>query len=106
MQQKGWHKRPGVRILAGRWQVILTKAQYTPRTDDGGTLDPIEIGKFDIVYFDTFQEGYPGHFDFIQHVPRLLRGPGSRFSFFNGHAQGSELMYKVHRPAFFSPYEA
>jgi protein arginine N-methyltransferase 2 len=97
MRHKGWHKRPGVRILEGRWQDILTKAQYVPTKDDEGTLDPIDIGKFDIVYFDTFMEGYHGHVDFIKHIPRLLRGPGSRFSFFNGHAGKIEFVYTVRR---------
>jgi hypothetical protein len=41
---------------------------------------PVDIGKFDI---DTFDKGYHGHFSFIRHVPRLLGGPGSRFSYFN-----------------------
>jgi protein arginine N-methyltransferase 2 len=56
---------------------------------------PIDLGKFDIVYFDTFQEGYLGHFTFIKHVPRLLRGPNSRFSYFNGHRVRVPTEYKV-----------
>jgi protein arginine N-methyltransferase 2 len=55
----------------------------------------IDLGKFDIVYFDTFQEGYPGHFAFIRHVPRLLRGPQSRFSYFNGHCAMDPTKYQV-----------
>jgi protein arginine N-methyltransferase 2 len=100
MRHKGWHKRPGVRILAGRWQDILCKTQYTPNSAEGTTdgqesLEPFDIGKFDIVYFDTFMEGYRGHMEFIKLVPRLLRGPGSRFSFFNGHGQKSAELYQV-----------
>ena len=55
----------------------------------------VDIGKFDIVYFDTFEEGYRGHFDFIKNVPGLLRGPGSRFSYFNGHAAKRDTEYQV-----------
>ena len=100
MRHNGWHKRPGVRILEGRWQDILYNKQYTPKrpediTDDHESLEPFDIGRFDIVYFDTFMEGYRGHMEFIKLIPRLLRGPGSRFSFFNGHGQKSEELYTV-----------
>lgn len=89
MRRTGWYDRPGVRILEGRWQNFLSPPK--PNTD---TI-PIDIGKFDVVYFDTFQEGYRGHFAFIKLVPRLLRGPSSRFSYFNGHAGKDETPYKV-----------
>lgn len=56
---------------------------------------PIDIGKFDIVYFDTFNEGYRGHFAFIKQVPRLLRRQTSRFSYFNGYGERNETQYKV-----------
>jgi hypothetical protein len=95
MRHSGWHKRPGVHILEGRWQDILCDTQYTPRSHEGLADEPFDIGKFDIVYFDTFMEGYRGHMEFIKHVPRLLRGSGSRFSFFNGHGQKLEELYKV-----------
>jgi protein arginine N-methyltransferase 2 len=125
MKHNGWYKKPGVRILEGRWQDFL---QLPPedeherrtceknraifklraydqkkRTPDSEELTspecdsegPIDLGKFDIVYFDTFEEGYPGHFTFIKHVPRLLRGPTSRFSYFNGHSVMQMTPYKV-----------
>jgi len=85
MWHKGWYDRPGVRILEGRWQDIFSSDEM------------VDIGKFDIVYFDTFQEGYSGHVAFIKNVPGLLRGPGSRFSYFNGHGTGGETMYQVGR---------
>jgi len=120
MWHKGWYDRPGVRVLEGRWQdFFLPPGESLPSDADqrlspnqiGGSqalLPPpgskefpdsaqlaVDIGKFDIVYFDTFMEGYRGHFAFIKHVPRLLRGPGSRFSYFNGHAALSNLEYRV-----------
>ncbi|OCH84057.1 hypothetical protein OBBRIDRAFT_715979, partial [Obba rivulosa] len=64
MRENGWYDKPNVRILEGRWQDF--------------------IGRFDVVYHDTFQEGYPGHLEIIRCIPRLLSGPKSRFSFFHG----------------------
>ncbi|KAH8113188.1 S-adenosyl-L-methionine-dependent methyltransferase [Phellopilus nigrolimitatus] len=78
MRRTGWYAKPGVKVLAGRWQTFLGPACAEHERN-------FDIGKFDIVYFDTFMEGYRGHHAFIRHVPRLLRGPGSRFSFFHGH---------------------
>lgn len=59
-----------------------------------------ELGQFDIIYFDTFQESYPGHMDFIKHVPSLLKKkPTSRFSFFHGHGARGRYTYDVRVPA-------
>jgi len=133
MKHKGWYGRPGVRILEGRWQEFFKDGRtYLPKKwsttagtesnppddngggdddddnndDDGESASPpeMDIGKFDIVYFDTFSEGYRGHFAFIKHVPRLLRGPGSRFSYFNGHAAKSATEYEVMFLWFFFPF--
>ena len=38
----------------------------------------------DVIYFDTFSEGYSELKAFFQHLPNLLAGPESRFSFFHG----------------------
>ena len=110
MRHTGWYDRPGVRILEGRWQDFFPLTTFDPNTNtntgpdalpppDGNSnpssAGPVDIGKFDVVYFDTYQEGYCGHFSFIRNVPRLLRGPGSRFSYFNGHAAKAETPYKV-----------
>jgi type IV protein arginine methyltransferase len=89
MRKQGWYDRPGVHILEGRWQDIL---KQSPSSE---SVEPSDIGKFDIVYFDTFQEGYTGHLTFVQNVPRLLRGPGSRFSYYNGHCILNKTGYKV-----------
>ena len=115
MRHTGWYDRPGVRILEGRWQDFLppkfdntsgrslapsSSAERQSNTDSAGLLD---IDKFDVVYFDTFEEGYRGHFAFIRHVPRLLRGPSSRFSFFHGHAAKNETAYSVRCNTFIDP---
>jgi len=110
MRRKGWYDRPGVRILEGRWQdffpcpeahtnqtvnnSLTTLRQNLLRSGQQPNEDHmVDIGKFDVVYFDTFEEGYRGHFAFIKNVPGLLRGPGSRFSYFNGHAALAEVGY-------------
>jgi hypothetical protein len=113
MREKGWYDRPGVRILEGRWQDFFPFGSHETQSPNEGLAmlrrnlllcgqQPNEdymadIGKFDIVYFDTFEEGYRGHFEFIKNVPGLLRGPGSRFSYFNGHAGKGDTAYQVCR---------
>lgn len=92
MQQRGWYAKPGVKVMEGRWQDFI------------GTDDLLGIGGFDIVYTDTFAEDYNGGLfarfsasaegllsftmqalhEFFGHLPDLLAGPESRFSFFNG----------------------
>lgn len=67
MLADGWDKKPGVRILHGRWQEVLLR-------DD--------VGPFDSVFFDTFDDVQ--HMDeFHAQLPRLVR-PGGLYSFFNG----------------------
>jgi hypothetical protein len=101
MRHTGWYDRPGVRILEGRWQDFFPPNNNTELShalspsDRKSRAGTINIGKFDVVYFDTFEEGYRGHFSFIKYVPRLLRGPNSRFSYFNGHAEKHETVYNV-----------
>jgi len=118
MRRKGWYDRPGVRILEGRWQDFFPSDSEFPEAESCTNLTPddglttlrqnplpceqkLDIGKFDVVYFDTFDEGYSGHVAFIKNVPGLLRGPGSRFSYFNGHAKGG-IQYQVCRTVRFS----
>ena len=65
----GWDKLPGVRIFHGRWQDVLRER---------GT----ELGNFDGVFFDTFDDVCHMR-EFTDHLPQLVR-PGGIFSFFNG----------------------
>lgn len=73
MRKLGWYEKPGVQILEGKWQDFLR---------DNGELGV--GGPFDVVYTDTFSEDYGELRRFFRHLPTLLSGPGSRFSFFNG----------------------
>jgi type IV protein arginine methyltransferase len=99
MRRKGWYDRSGVRILEGRWQDFFPPPAQalspSARESSTDSARPVDIGKFDVVYFDTFEEGYRGHFAFIKHVPRILRGSSSRFSYFNAHAEKRESSYNV-----------
>jgi protein arginine N-methyltransferase 2 len=72
MKQFGWYERPNVRIIEGKWQDFMDSD------------DILRIGGFDVVYTDTFSENYGELHRFFQHLPDLLAGPESRFSFFNG----------------------
>ncbi|THH07612.1 hypothetical protein EW146_g9264 [Bondarzewia mesenterica] len=57
--------------------------------------EEFEIGTFDAIYFDTFEESYRDHLEFFRHVPRLLKGPHARFSFFHGVGQNDPAWAKV-----------
>lgn len=46
MKDLGWHTKPGVRILEGKWQDFVDSD------------DILGIGGFDVVYTDTFAEDY------------------------------------------------
>lgn len=50
MKLKGWYDKPGVKILEGRWQ-DFTEGEICG--SDGG---------WDVVYIDTFAEGYEGEY--------------------------------------------
>lgn len=72
MKDLGWYEKKGVRILEGRWQDFVTSD------------DILGVGGFDVIYTDPFSEDYSDLHGFFEHLPDLLAGPESRFSFFNG----------------------
>jgi hypothetical protein len=46
MKNFGWHTKPGVKILEGKWQDFV------------GSEELLAVGGFDVVYTDTFSEDY------------------------------------------------
>mmetsp|Transcript_16974 Transcript_16974/g.36952 ORF Transcript_16974/g.36952 Transcript_16974/m.36952 type:complete len:425 (+) Transcript_16974:1-1275(+) len=66
MLEQGWDKKPGVRIVFGRWQDVI---------DD--------LGPFDGVFFDTYGEYYSDLKKFQERLPKIMRD-GGIYSFFNG----------------------
>jgi type IV protein arginine methyltransferase len=48
MRAHGWYDRPGVKILEGRWQDFIQSGEI------------YGYGAWDVVYVDTFAEGYEG----------------------------------------------
>ena len=70
MKKTGWYEKPRVRILEGRWQDFVKELET--------------LGKFDLVYTDTFSERYTDLQQFFEWLPDLLADADSRFSFFNG----------------------
>ncbi|EMD37365.1 hypothetical protein CERSUDRAFT_114038 [Gelatoporia subvermispora B] len=84
MREQGWYDKPGVNILEGKWQDHIESEEL------------MAIGGFDVVYTDTFSEDYGALHKFFGHVPDLLAGPESRFSFFNGLGATNALFYDVY----------
>jgi len=78
MLQLGWDKRPGVRILFGRWQDVLD-----------------QLVAYDAIFFDTFGEYYEDLREFHEHVPNLLRQTGI-YSFFNGLAATNPFFHDLY----------
>ncbi|KAL2914146.1 Arginine N-methyltransferase 2 [Polyrhizophydium stewartii] len=77
MLADGWDKKPGVRILFGRWQDVV---------------DQLET--YDGVFFDTFGEYYDELKEFHQILPNHLRETGV-YSFFNGLAGTNQFFHDV-----------
>jgi protein arginine N-methyltransferase 2 len=48
MKAQGWHLKPGVKILEGKWQDFVDNEELRL------------LGGFDVVYTDTFSEDYDG----------------------------------------------
>lgn len=80
MVELGWDRKPGVRIIFGRWQDAVRK------------LLP---GSLDGIFFDTYSEYYEDQREFQAELPRLLR-PGGVYSFFNGLAPDNMFFHLVY----------
>ena len=78
MIDEGWDRRPGVRVLCGRWQDVIE-----------------DLSGFDAVFFDTYGEHYSDLQDFHRHLPRLLK-PDGLYSFFNGLAPDNAFFHRVY----------
>ena len=70
MKADGWHNRPNVTVLSGRWQDVLP-----------GLLESGQ--KFDGIFFDTYGEHDADMQSFHAALPKLL-APDGLYSFFNG----------------------
>jgi len=84
MREKGWYEKPGVVILEGKWQTFVDSE------------DLLKHGGFDVIYTDTFSEDYGALCEFFDQVPNLLKGPSSKFSWFNGLGATNALFYDVY----------
>ncbi|KAG0319817.1 hypothetical protein BGZ99_004893 [Dissophora globulifera] len=78
MLKQGWDKKPGVKILFGRWQDVL---------------DQLEV--YDGIFFDTFGEYYEDLREFHEVVPNHLE-EGGVYSFFNGLGATNEFFHAVY----------
>ncbi|KAF9924061.1 hypothetical protein BGZ65_008531 [Modicella reniformis] len=78
MIKEGWDKKPGVKILFGRWQDVL---------------DQLEV--YDGIFFDTFGEYYEDLRSFHEIVPNHLE-EGGVYSYFNGLGATNEFFHDVY----------
>ncbi|KAG9073510.1 Arginine N-methyltransferase 2, partial [Ceratobasidium sp. UAMH 11750] len=88
MRSTGWFSKPGVEILEGRWQDFVSPDKI------GKLLG--EEGGFDVIYTDTFSEGYSDLYEFFEHLRDLMANQNSRFSFFNGLGATNATFYDVY----------
>ncbi|CAJ0904432.1 6181_t:CDS:2 [Entrophospora sp. SA101] len=87
MIEQGWDKKPGVKIIFGRWQDVLDELLLT-LSGDG------EMG-YDGIFFDTFGEYYDDLHDFHEELPNLLKSDGV-YSFFNGLGATNPFFHDVY----------
>ncbi|CAG8498882.1 14631_t:CDS:2 [Acaulospora morrowiae] len=78
MIKEGWDKKPGVKIIFGRWQDVL---------------DQFEI--YDGIFFDTFGEFYKDLRDFHEEIINFLK-PDGIYSFFNGLGATNNFFHDVY----------
>ncbi|KAF9197747.1 hypothetical protein BGZ49_001675 [Haplosporangium sp. Z 27] len=78
MIKEGWDKKPGVKILFGRWQDVV---------------DQLEV--YDGIFFDTFGEYYEDLRSFHEIVPNHLE-EGGIYSYFNGLGATNQFFHAVY----------
>ncbi|KAG0042008.1 hypothetical protein BGZ83_001005 [Gryganskiella cystojenkinii] len=78
MLKQGWDKKPGVKILFGRWQDVV------------GDLEV-----YDGIFFDTFGEYYEDLREFHEIVPNHLE-EGGIYSYFNGLGATNAFFHDVY----------
>ncbi|CAG8493447.1 9908_t:CDS:10 [Ambispora leptoticha] len=78
MIAEGWHLKPDVKIIFGRWQDVL---------------DQLET--YDGIFFDTFGEFYQDLREFHEEMPNFLKNEGI-YSFFNGLGATNPFFHDVY----------
>ncbi|KAF9160409.1 hypothetical protein DFQ26_005531 [Actinomortierella ambigua] len=78
MIKEGWDKKPGVKILFGRWQDVVG-----------------ELEVYDGIFFDTFGEYYEDLRDFHEIVPNHLV-EGGVYSYFSGLGADNAFFHAVY----------
>ncbi|KAI8981684.1 S-adenosyl-L-methionine-dependent methyltransferase [Mycotypha africana] len=79
MLELGWDKKPGVKILFGRWQDMLSH---------------IDIA-FDGIFFDTYGEFYDDLLAFHEFVPNMLNENGV-YTWFNGLGATNQFFHDIY----------
>eukprot|EP01127_Copromyxa_protea_P005444 TRINITY_DN15373_c0_g1_i1.p1 TRINITY_DN15373_c0_g1~~TRINITY_DN15373_c0_g1_i1.p1 ORF type:complete len:361 (+),score=73.89 TRINITY_DN15373_c0_g1_i1:50-1132(+) len=78
MIELGWDKKPGVKIVFGRWQDVIH-----------------DLGFFDGIFFDTYGEFYEHLKEFHEYLGDHLK-PGGTYSYFSGLAATNPFFYTVY----------
>ncbi|ORY23543.1 S-adenosyl-L-methionine-dependent methyltransferase [Naematelia encephala] len=90
MRKMGIYDWPGVRILEGRWQDFLLDGDKL-----GELLTSVPRGGFDVIFIDTFAEGYEDLKAFFDILPDILEPEHGVFSFWNGLGATNPTIYAV-----------
>ncbi|EFP77338.2 uncharacterized protein PGTG_03294 [Puccinia graminis f. sp. tritici CRL 75-36-700-3] len=84
--ERGWPNKPGVHIYPGRWQDFLVDVQESKIQ-----------ANFDVIYWDTFSEGYRSLKGFFNNMSDRLSGSEARFSWFHGLGATLRTLYDIYR---------
>ncbi|KAG1050380.1 hypothetical protein G6F43_007345 [Rhizopus delemar] len=79
MLKLGWDKKPGVKILFGRWQDMIHKLDIA----------------FDGIFFDTYGEFYEDLRAFHEYVPNILLEEGV-YTWFNGLGATNQFFHDIY----------
>mmetsp|Transcript_14792 Transcript_14792/g.33590 ORF Transcript_14792/g.33590 Transcript_14792/m.33590 type:complete len:213 (-) Transcript_14792:67-705(-) len=83
MREQGWHEKPNVVVLFGRWQDVVPQQL-------------VQHGiQMDAIFWDTYGEHAQDLQDFHNYLPQLLRRPHGIYSFFNGLAPDNLFFHGV-----------
>ncbi|EFP88068.2 uncharacterized protein PGTG_12515 [Puccinia graminis f. sp. tritici CRL 75-36-700-3] len=82
---QGWPNKPRVHIYPGRWQDFLVDVQESKIQ-----------ANFNVIYWDTFSEGYRSLKGFFDNVSNRLSGSEARFSWFHGLGATSRMLYDIY----------
>ncbi|CAG8579632.1 10381_t:CDS:2 [Diversispora eburnea] len=91
MIEQGWDKKPGVKIIFGKWQEVLINNNNQLLEEEGE-----EQVLYDGIFFDTFGEYYKDLKEFNEEVVINYLKPNGIYSFFNGLGATNSFFHDVY----------